>query len=147
MANANPARAVPVRAVSRVHHVAVTQLQAHGRRHGLLSDAQVDEAVDLACPLQRSELPDATPQMNVLQRVGGSIGTALLAVVLQRALIGVHTLSGAAAAYGTAFWVSAGLTAIAIVPCIILVRAERAARAAKREQALSPDAMAEAVAA
>ncbi len=41
--------------------------------------------------LNRSELADATPQLNVLQRVGGSIGTAVLAVVLQRALIGAHT--------------------------------------------------------
>ena len=47
--------------------------------------------------LKRSELANATPQLNVLQRVGGSIGTAVLAVVLQRALIGVHTVSGAAA--------------------------------------------------
>ena len=79
--------------------------------------------------LEPSELPHATPQLNVLQRVGGSIGVAVLAVVLQRALIGVHTLSGAAAAYGTAFWWSAGLTALAIIPCVILMRAERAARA------------------
>ena len=41
--------------------------------------------------LDRSELADATPQLNVLQRVGGSIGTAVLAVVLQRAMSGVHT--------------------------------------------------------
>jgi EmrB/QacA subfamily drug resistance transporter len=95
--------------------------------------------------LERSELSDATPQMNVLQRVGGSIGTALLAVVLQRALIGTHTVAAAASAYGTAFWASAGLTALAIVPCIILVRAERAARAAHPESAqLSADAAAEA---
>ena len=38
--------------------------------------------------LQRSELSHATPQLNVLQRVGGSIGTAVLAVVLERALVG-----------------------------------------------------------
>ncbi len=44
--------------------------------------------------LDRSELSDATPQLNVLQRVGGSIGTAVLAVVLQRALAGAHGLSG-----------------------------------------------------
>ncbi len=31
---------------------------------------------------------------------------------------GVHTLSGAAHAYGTAFWASAGLTALAIIPCV-----------------------------
>jgi EmrB/QacA subfamily drug resistance transporter len=81
--------------------------------------------------LDRSELSDATPQLNVLQRVGGSIGTAVLAVVLQRALVGAHSLSDAASAY---------------VPCIVLTRAERAAR---RARAAGPpaDAMAEAVAA
>jgi EmrB/QacA subfamily drug resistance transporter len=98
--------------------------------------------------LQRSELPSATPQLNVLQRVGGSIGTAVLAVVLQRELIGVHTVAGAASAYGTAFWASAGLTALAIVPCIILTRAERAARSAKPpEEAAGPDTLSEAIAA
>src|SRR5215471_2210494 len=85
--------------------------------------------------LKPQELPDATPQLNVLQRVGGSIGTALLAVVLQRALVGVHTVEGAASAYGTAFWWSAGLTALAIIPCIVLMRAERAA---KVERATEP---------
>jgi EmrB/QacA subfamily drug resistance transporter len=78
--------------------------------------------------LDRSELSDATPQLNVLQRVGGSIGTAVLAVVLQRALVGTNTLAGAAAAYGTAFWWSAAMTAVAIGPCIVLMRAERKAR-------------------
>jgi len=84
--------------------------------------------------LERSELADATPQLNVLQRVGGSLGTAVLAVVLQRALVGAHTATAAASAYGTAFWVATALTAVAVVPCIILMRAERAARAARREQ-------------
>jgi EmrB/QacA subfamily drug resistance transporter len=97
--------------------------------------------------LERSELSDATPQLNVLQRVGGSIGTALLAVVLQRALIGAHSLSGMASAYGTAFWASAGMTALAIVPCIVLLRAERAARRAKGEAAVGADTLAEAIAA
>jgi EmrB/QacA subfamily drug resistance transporter len=96
--------------------------------------------------LERSELASATPQLNVLQRVGGSIGTAVLAVVLQRALAGVHTLAGSASAYGTAFWASAGLTALAIVPCIILLRAERAARIAKGG-GTSAETLAEAVAA
>jgi MFS family permease len=87
--------------------------------------------------LERSELSDATPQLNVLQRIGGSIGTAVLAVVLQRALVHAHTLSAAAGAYGTAFWASAILAAIAIVPAIMLMRAERAARAAHPEVAES----------
>jgi len=96
--------------------------------------------------LDRSELADATPQLNVLQRVGGSIGTAALAVVLQRSLAGAHSLAGAASAYGTAFWWSAGITALAIVPCIILMRAERAARATKlQDQEATAEAVAEAV--
>src|SRR5437588_1914422 len=92
--------------------------------------------------LERSELANATPQLNVLQRVGGSIGTAVLAVVLQRALTGTHTLAGAAGGYGTAFWFSAGLTALAIVPCILLVRAEQAARGARRAAAGAPSELA-----
>jgi EmrB/QacA subfamily drug resistance transporter len=98
--------------------------------------------------LERSELANATPQLNVLQRVGGSIGTAVLAVVLQRALTGVHTVSGAAAAYGTAFWASAILAALGIIPAIVLLRAERAARARKGAQAeASPETLSEAIAA
>ncbi len=97
--------------------------------------------------LDRTELSDATPQLNVLQRVGGSIGTAVLAVVLQRGLEGAHTLSAQADAYGTAFWASAGLTALAIVPCIILVRAERRARAEKAAAGAGADSMAEVLAA
>jgi EmrB/QacA subfamily drug resistance transporter len=98
--------------------------------------------------LDRSELPQATPQLNVLQRVGGSIGTAVLAVILQRALVGVHSVAGAASAYGTAFWASAALTALAIVPCIVLVRAERIARAEKGAAAdASADTLSEAIAA
>jgi EmrB/QacA subfamily drug resistance transporter len=78
--------------------------------------------------LEKSELPDASPQLNVVQRTGGSLGTAILAVVLQRALSGAHTINAAAAAYGTAFWAAVILTAVAIIPCVILMRAERAAR-------------------
>jgi EmrB/QacA subfamily drug resistance transporter len=88
--------------------------------------------------LERSELSDATPQLNVLQRVGGSIGTATLAVVLQRSLVGALTPAAQASAYGTAFLFSAGITALAIVPCIILVRAERAARAARAAEGAEP---------
>jgi EmrB/QacA subfamily drug resistance transporter len=97
--------------------------------------------------LERSELADATPQLNVLQRVGGSLGTALLAVVLQRALVGTHTIAGAASAYGTAFWASAALTAVAVVPAALLLRAERAARAARPHAARDREAALETAAA
>jgi MFS family permease len=89
--------------------------------------------------LKPSELSDATPQMNVLQRLGGSIGTAVLAVVLERALVAAHhplTSTGAAGAYSTAFWWSLGITALAIVPSIVLLRAERDARRERHVPAL-----------
>src|SRR5262249_23626902 len=88
--------------------------------------------------LQPSELSDATPQLNMLQRVGGSIGTAVLAVVLQRELS--HAAAGTAAAagaYATAFWWALGLTALAIIPCVVLVRAERNARLERARAAAS----------
>jgi EmrB/QacA subfamily drug resistance transporter len=96
--------------------------------------------------LDRSELSDATPQLNVLQRTGGSIGNAVHAVVLQRGLNHAHTLSAAASAYGTAFWVAAGLSALAIIPCVVLMRAERSARR-EPASAVPDEAMAEALAA
>jgi EmrB/QacA subfamily drug resistance transporter len=98
--------------------------------------------------LDKSELPDASPQLNVVQRTGGSLGTAILAVVLQRALSGAHTINAAAGAYGTAFWAAVILTAVAIIPCVILLRAERAARRAHPETTdVSHDAALEAAAA
>jgi MFS family permease len=78
--------------------------------------------------LERHELTNATPQLNVLHRVGASVGIAALTVVLQRSLNGADTAGAAAAAYGTAFLCSAGFTAVAIVPCLLLTLAERGAR-------------------
>ena len=34
-------------------------------------------------PLSHDQVNDASPQLNVIQRVGGSLGTAIIAVVLQ----------------------------------------------------------------
>jgi len=82
--------------------------------------------------LDRTELPDAAPQLNVMMRVGGSIGVAVLAVVLARAQISEpHTAVGGAAAFGRAFWWSLGLSAVSIAPGLALWRAERRARAAR----------------
>jgi EmrB/QacA subfamily drug resistance transporter len=78
--------------------------------------------------LRPDQLSDATPQMNVLQRLGGSLGVAVLAVVLQRSISGArHSagLAGVAGAYGTAFWWAFAIAAAAIIPCIVLIRAER----------------------
>jgi EmrB/QacA subfamily drug resistance transporter len=74
--------------------------------------------------LRTDQLSDATPQMNVLQRVGGAIGTAVLAVVLQRASVGADTPSELAGAFATANWWALGIVLLSLVPCIVLLRAE-----------------------
>jgi EmrB/QacA subfamily drug resistance transporter len=75
--------------------------------------------------LQPSDIAHATPQLTVLQRVGGAIGTALLTVALQNGLDAAHTPAAAANAFGdTYLWVLA-LTAVALVPALMLARAER----------------------
>jgi hypothetical protein len=92
--------------------------------------------------LERAAVPRATSALNVIQRVGGSIGTAVLAVVLSHQI--VANVPGAAAgggleaagsipqaarerladplanAFGSSFWWAVALTAIAIIPAIIL---------------------------
>jgi EmrB/QacA subfamily drug resistance transporter len=74
--------------------------------------------------LRTDQLSDATPQMNVLQRVGGAIGTAVLAVVLQRASAGAQTPSELAGAFATANWWALGIVVLSLIPCIVLLRAE-----------------------
>jgi len=74
--------------------------------------------------LRKDQLSDATPQLNVLQRVGGAIGTAVLAVVLQRASKGASTPGELADAFGTAYWWALGICAASLIPVIVLLRAE-----------------------
>ncbi|HEU4978739.1 MAG TPA: MDR family MFS transporter [Solirubrobacteraceae bacterium] len=99
------------------------------------------------------EVPRATPMLNVIQRVGGSLGTAVLAVILehqistQLAAAGLHGNGGdigsvravpaavrhrlaqpLATAFGHAYWWALAGTAIALVPAIVLAFAERASR-------------------
>ena len=76
--------------------------------------------------LSRAETPRATSALNVIQRLGGAVGTALFAIVLSRqagaAAGGADALAGA---FGTTFWVAAGLIAVAVVPALLLPRARR----------------------
>jgi EmrB/QacA subfamily drug resistance transporter len=74
--------------------------------------------------LRPDQLSDATPQLNVLQRIGGAIGTAVLAVVLQRASAGSHSLAHLAHAFDKAYWWSVGIAALSLIPCLVLLRAE-----------------------
>jgi EmrB/QacA subfamily drug resistance transporter len=92
--------------------------------------------------LSRDAVPRATSAINVVQRMAGGVGTALLAVVLQRSVIagrpdldgGLQALASLsqrqraeaapalADAFGTTFWVAVGLIAAALVPALLLPR-------------------------
>lgn len=76
-----------------------------------------------------AKISDGTTQVNVLNRLGGSVGTAVFTVVLQHALAGGGALAGgklasAAAAYGDAFRWALGAAILAVLPAALLARVE-----------------------
>lgn len=76
--------------------------------------------------LSPTKINDAAPQLNLLQRLGGSVGTAIFAVVLQWQLDqSAATPAGQAGAYGQAFWWVVGVTALATAPTVLLMVQER----------------------
>jgi EmrB/QacA subfamily drug resistance transporter len=78
--------------------------------------------------LSPAKVNDAAPQLNMLQRVGGSVGTAIFAVVLQWRLnrtTGFSAPGERAAAFAVSFWWVVGVTVAATVPMVLLMRIER----------------------
>jgi EmrB/QacA subfamily drug resistance transporter len=98
--------------------------------------------------LTHQAMPRATSAINVIQRLAGSLGTALLAVVLQRSIAtqlpGFHgdlaqasalavinptrTTPALAHAFGMTFWVAFGLTTLALIPALLLPKPPRRER-------------------
>ena len=78
--------------------------------------------------LPREKVNDASPQLTVLQRVGGSLGTAILAVVLEGQINTAHTAAAAAAGFGHTYWWVMGVTLLALIPTLMLARIERRAK-------------------
>jgi len=76
-----------------------------------------------------AKISDGTTQVNVLNRLGGSTGTAVFTVVLQHALSSRGAIAAApavtASAYGDAFRWVLGAAILAALPALILARAER----------------------
>jgi EmrB/QacA subfamily drug resistance transporter len=84
--------------------------------------------------LTRAETPRATSAINVIQRIGGAIGTALFAIVLQHSITAASaghpgtpaghpgTPAALAGAFGVTFWVAAGLIAAALAAALLLPR-------------------------
>ncbi|MFI1381873.1 MDR family MFS transporter [Embleya sp. NPDC020886] len=79
--------------------------------------------------LAPSQVNDATPQLNMLQRIGGSMGTALFVVVLQQHLDDAGgRASEQASGFGVTFvWVLAA-SALAILPAVLMTALERGAK-------------------
>lgn len=82
--------------------------------------------------LSREDIPNAVPIMNVINRVGGALGTTLLIMIFQLAA-GTATPDPqqALTGFSASHWVMAGLLIAALVPAIILRRHEQATRAPK----------------
>jgi hypothetical protein len=72
--------------------------------------------------LKPGQVPDASTTTRIAQQVGGSFGTAIMAMILRTQLTdhGAAGLAGSATAFANAFWWSLALTAIAIIPALAL---------------------------
>jgi EmrB/QacA subfamily drug resistance transporter len=108
---------------------------------GLGIGASMMPAISAAYQTLRGEqVPGAAPALNILQRVGGSIGTALMAVALARFTASEMPGGGGvvgrrgegelpptiadklAHAFGHTYWVAFGLIAFALLPSLLLPR-------------------------
>jgi hypothetical protein len=90
--------------------------------------------------LTREQVNDASPQLTVLQRVGGSLGTAIIAVVLQGHIEHAHTGAAVASGFGHTYWWVMGVTLVALVPTLVLTRIERRARRQPSPEPIPADA-------
>jgi uncharacterized membrane protein len=88
--------------------------------------------------LRPDQINDATPQLTVLQRVGGSIGTAILTVVLQSGITDLAAPSdaGIAGAFGHTYYWVLGISLVALLPTIVLATVERRARTTETAEPL-----------
>jgi EmrB/QacA subfamily drug resistance transporter len=75
--------------------------------------------------MKPEQLSDATPQINVVMRLGSAVGVAILAVVLQRGSVGAHTTSQLADAFAHTYWWAFGIALLSLIPCLMLLKAER----------------------
>jgi EmrB/QacA subfamily drug resistance transporter len=146
-------RVVPVGlVVAAAGTVVYTQLGAHtsfavlglslfvrGIGFGFVMMPAISAAYQTLTPPQ---VPRASTAINIVQRIGGSIGTAMVAVILEHQIrVQVHGLSGGlsaadsappsavakvaqplATAFGNTFWWVLALTLAALVPALLLSR-------------------------
>ncbi len=72
--------------------------------------------------MRPDQVPHASSVTRIAQQVGGSFGTAILAMILaiQTKAHAAAGLAGEATAFGAAFWWSLGFTVIAVIPALLL---------------------------
>ncbi|MFI6355204.1 MDR family MFS transporter [Streptomyces sp. NPDC050743] len=70
--------------------------------------------------LEHEEIADASIITRVAQQIGGSVGIAVLVVILQHTVGDAHTPGALADGFGAAFWWSVAFTAAAIPLCLLL---------------------------
>ncbi len=70
--------------------------------------------------LERDEVPHASIITRLAQQLGGAFGTAILAVILERATSGATGLADLAYGFDIAFWWAVGFTVVAIAVCLML---------------------------
>ncbi|PWI44374.1 MFS transporter [Streptomyces sp. ICBB 8177] len=78
--------------------------------------------------VDRSQAPAATSARTVLNRIGGSVGTAVLALILQNSLHHAGTHAAPRAAYAHTFWWALVFSALTLVPAALYPRRSPAAR-------------------
>jgi EmrB/QacA subfamily drug resistance transporter len=79
--------------------------------------------------LRKEDISDATPQLNVLQRVGGAIGATVLTIALASTLPETGaTPAQTAAAFNHAFAWALGIALLALVPALALANIDRRRR-------------------
>jgi EmrB/QacA subfamily drug resistance transporter len=79
--------------------------------------------------LDKQQIPHSSVLTRTAQQIGGSFGTAVLAVILEGA-IAAHP-AALADAFHVAFWWSAGFSAVAVLLCLWLPGAQRAPEASR----------------
>jgi EmrB/QacA subfamily drug resistance transporter len=142
--------------------------------YGLLGGVLVARGIGIGCTmmpamaaayavLEGPDVPRATSALNVIQRVGGSMGTAVLAVILQHELKGAAPAGGSgggqdalrsipdsarqkladpfATAFGHTFVWAVVLTAAALAPAVVLTVTGRRAKKAAAAEAPPPVAV------
>jgi MFS family permease len=87
--------------------------------------ALVPVTTALYVALPREAIPSATTGVRIFQQIGGALGTAVLAVILQHSLPTIPSPSGLAHAFEITFAWVLGLTVLSFVPALLLPGRDR----------------------